>query len=41
MRGDDVFPYSAIAEIISQIKLSTLMQFSQKKQIMEIVSASV
>jgi hypothetical protein len=41
MRGDGVFADSAIAAIIFKIKLSALMNFIQKHQILGKVSAFV
>jgi hypothetical protein len=41
MRGDGVFAHSAIAAIIFKIKLSPLMNFIQKHQILSKVSAFV
>jgi hypothetical protein len=41
MRGDGVFADSAIAAIIFKIRLSALMNFIQKHQILDKVSAFV
>jgi hypothetical protein len=41
MRGDDVFANSAIAAVVFKIKLSALMNFIQKHQILGKVSAFV